>query len=313
MAAFRRTRGTGGPFVTVGVVCVALAAVAGGIHTFTDSPPSSATAAAGHEPREPSPQELSLLHDAGQILLRDCMQRRGFEYRPVEENPVPEAREFPYVLNDVAWARKHGYGTDIQHELSELRKTDVNQRYFRGLPATRRTAALTAANGSRPLTVTARTPDGMVYQRSPKGCQSEADATLYGDLETWFQAKVTADALTELRRVRVTEDPRFAKAVKPWSACMRAAGHPATSPADLRAATGSRTSPLPRSQEIALAVTEARCAHTSGLAKTARDLDLQYAHRLDRQYQSAVRTYRELQLSALSRARDLTRKAGTSS
>ncbi|MBE8475455.1 hypothetical protein IQ210_31265 [Streptomyces sp. 3R004] len=282
------------------------------MHTFTDAPPSSTAATAGREPREPSRQELGLLHEAGQILLRDCMRRKGFAYQPVKENPVPEARAFPYVLNDVAWAREHGYGTDIQRELSELRKTDANQRYFRALPAKRRAAALAAANGSRPLTVTARTPDGMLYQRSPEGCQSEADATLYGDLEKWFQAKVTADALTELRYAKVTADPRFAEAVKPWSACMRAAGRPATSPADLRAATGSRRSPLPRDEEIALAVTEARCARTSGLADAARDLDLQYGRSLDRQYQPAVRTYRELQLNALSRARDLTQKAGTS-
>ncbi|NUS11762.1 MAG: hypothetical protein HOY69_10225 [Streptomyces sp.] len=294
-------------------MCVALGTVAGGIHASTDSRPPSSTTAAGREPREPSQQELSLLHEAGQILLRDCMRRKGFKYQPVKENPVPEARDFPYVLDDVAWARAHGYGTDIQQELSELRRTDANQRYFRGLSAKRRAAALTAANGSRPLTVSAKAPDGMLFQRSPKGCQSEADATLYGNLQQWFQAKVTADSLTELRRARVTEDPRFAKAVKPWSACMRAANHPTTSPADLRTATGSRRSPLPRNEEIALAVTEARCAHTSGLAKTAQTLDQQYARSLARQYRPAVRTYRELQLNALPSARALTQKAGTSS
>ncbi|MFI9831001.1 hypothetical protein ACIHIX_25370 [Streptomyces sp. NPDC051913] len=313
MAELRRTSGAGGRFVVVGVLCAALGAVAGGIHASTDSSTSSSTAAAGQEPREPSRQELTLLHDAGQILLRDCMQQKGFKYQPVKENPVPEAREFPYVLDDVAWAREHGYGTDIQQELSELRTTDVNQRYFRGLPAKRRAAALTAANGSRPLTVSAKAPDGMVFQRSPKGCQSEADAALYGNLRQWFQAKVTADALTELRRAGVTADPRFAEAVKPWSACMRAADHPATSPADLRTATGARKSPLPRTEEIALAVTEARCAHTSGLAKTARALDRQYARSLARQYHAAVRTYRELQLNALPGARALIQKAGASS
>ncbi|MGJ5760664.1 hypothetical protein [Streptomyces galbus] len=241
------------------------------------------------------------------------MRRKGFDYQPVKENPVPQAREFPYVLDDVAWAREHGYGSGIQHALSELRRTDANQRYFRGLPAGRRAAALAAANGSPPLTVTARAPDGMVYQRSPAGCQSQADATLYGNLQEWFRAKVTADALTEIRHAKVSGDPRFAKALKPWSACMRAAGHPAASPADLRAAAGSRTPPLARGEEIALAVTEARCARGSGLAETARALDLQYARSLARQYHRAVRSYRELQLNALSRARDLTREAGTPS
>lgn len=313
MAASRRTPGARRPFVVAGVVSVALAALAGGMHTFTDSSRSSSTAVAGKAPREPSRQEVSLLHDAGEILLRDCMERKGFAYQPVKENPVPDAREFPYVLDDVAWARKHGYGSDIQHELSEMKRTDANQRYFRGLPSERRAAALTAANGSRPLTVTARTPDGMVYQRSPEGCQSEADTTLYGNLHDWFQAKVTVDALTAIRQGKVIADRRFTEAVEPWAACMRAAGHPYTSPIDLRTQTSSRRPPLSRSEEISLAVTEAQCAHTSGLAKTARELDLRYGRRLERQYQSAVRTYQELRLNALTRARELTRNAGTSS
>jgi hypothetical protein len=239
------------------------------------------------------------------------MQKQGFEYRPVKENPVPEAREFPYVITDVSWARKHGYGTDIQRALAKVRETDPNQRYFRSLPAKRRTAALTAANGTRPLKVTAKAPDGMLFQRSPEGCQSEADRKLYGDLQKWFQAKVTFDTLTEIRRSRVVADPRFGKAVKPWAACMRAAGHSYSSPVQLRESLAPSNQQLSRKKEIRLAVAEADCAVSSGLAGKAAALDREYDGKLRKQYHSDVETRRRLQLTALPRARSITRTAGT--
>jgi hypothetical protein len=297
--------------------CVALA-VPAVVHAVSESPGKSsssptrsAVGSARQQTREPSRQEEDLLYTAGQILLRDCMEKQGFEYRPVKQNPVPEARDFPYVINDVTWARKHGYGTDIQQAMAKVRETDPNQRYFRSLPAKRRAAALTAANGSRPLKVTAKAPDGMLFQRSPEGCQSETDRKLYGDLQKWFQAKVTFDTLTEIRRSRVLADPRFAKAVKPWAACMRAAGHSYSSPAQLRNSLAPSNHRLSRKKEIRLAVAEADCALSSGLSGKAAALDREYAEKLRRQYHSDVETRRRLQLTALPRARSITRTAGT--
>ncbi|MFF0738774.1 hypothetical protein ACFYVL_00035 [Streptomyces sp. NPDC004111] len=234
------------------------------------------------------------------------MEKHGFEYRPVKENPIPEARTFPYVINDVTWAQKHGYGTDIERARTELRKTDPNQRYFRSLPAKRREAALEAANGPMPLNVTAKTPDGMLFQRSSEGCQSEADRKLYGDLQKWFQAKVTFDTLAEFKRMHVLADRRFTKAVKPWSACMRAAGHLYASPTELRAKLPPPNNPLPQKEEIRLAVTEAHCAMSSGLARTASELDEYHAKKLQKQYRSDVESRRQLQAAALPRARSIT-------
>ncbi|MEU4356236.1 hypothetical protein [Streptomyces virginiae] len=46
----------------------------------------------------------SLLHDAEQELQRRCMTAAGFRYRAKPENPLPEARDFPYVVDDAQWA-----------------------------------------------------------------------------------------------------------------------------------------------------------------------------------------------------------------
>jgi hypothetical protein len=283
------------------------------VHVVSDSPSNTSASPAKQQAREPTPREKSLLFTAGQFLLRDCMGKHGFKYFPIKENPVPEAREFRYVITDVTWAQKHGYGSDIQRELAKVRETDPNQRYFRSLPTNRRTAALKAVNGSDPLDVTAKAPDGVVFRRSAEGCQSEVYQTLYGDLQEWFQATVTDDALAEIRYARVTADPRFAKAVKPWAICMRAAGHSYTSPVQLRAVLRPSERPLPRKEEVGLAVAEARCAVNSGLARTTGALDRQYAENLRQQYHSAIDTRRRLQLTALARARSITGTAATDS
>ena len=239
------------------------------------------------------------------------MEKKGYEYVPVKERPIAEVREFPYVIDDVAWARKHGYGTDVERDLAELRRTDPNQRYFRDLPADEREAALKAANGPQPWNMTAKAPDGMLFERSPEGCRSEAERELYGDLEKWFQAKVTVDTLAEIKRTRVIADPRFTEAVEAWSSCMRAAGHHYSSPIELRAALSPANKSLPRDKEISLAVAEAKCAISSGLARTASERDGHYSGELQKKHHAHIETQRKLQLSALPRARSIVSRSSS--
>lgn len=249
--------------------------------------------------------ELDLLHTAEQVLLRDCMRHAGFQMWISPQDPVPEARDFPYVLDDIDWARRHGYGSDIERELIAAKKNDPNQRYFQSLPPERRAAALIAVNGERPEGLTATTPDGATLKRSDKGCRTNAERELYGDAALWFQVLSTVEALDSLRTQRVLADTRYIEAVRPWAECMHAAGRPYASPTDLRATlTPVKQSPS-RQEEISLAVTEATCAHSSGLAATADKLDQQHGRELRRQHQSDVDTLRQMQQNALPRAHHL--------
>lgn len=263
--------------------------------------------AAPHE--EITEADLGTLHLAEEVLLRDCLERAGFEYRTSPLEPGSDVKDFPYVIDDVAWAGRHGYGTDIQHELDEIRISDPNQLYFQSLPPERRAAALKAANGERPEGLTARTPDGMVLTRSDRSCRTDAERELYGDVQAWFQARSTITALTPMRNERVIADPRFTQAVLPWADCMRAAGHPYPSPAELRATLPPPEQPLPKDQEVQLALTEANCALNSGLADTAEMLDQQYDNELRRRYQHEVETADRLRLAALPHARPLAERA----
>ncbi|WP_231972363.1 hypothetical protein [Nocardiopsis alborubida] len=259
--------------------------------------------------RDITPEEEELLETAGQILLRECMESHGFEYQIVSDKSAAEFEEFRYVIDDPSWAAEHGYGSRLQREAVELRENDPNQVYFAALSPERRAQALVAANGPSPVGLTATTPDGMELGRSDQGCQSQVDRELYGDLASWFQARTTVDALPPLRYQLVVDDQRYLEAARPWADCMRAAGHDYATPADIRAALPPPQDPLPRQEEVGLALAEARCALDSGLAQAAADLDEQHGRELSERHRSALETQRRLQLDALPRARSIV--AGT--
>lgn len=293
-------------------MCAGLATSAGVYGAVGDA---SAGSPAGTEraSREPTEREKDLLHSAEQRLLRDCMRRAGFEYEPTPLDSGPRQKEFPYVIDDPEWAAKHGYGSDLAREAEKARQTDPNQRYFRSLPAGRRAEALKAVNGPRPVGMTAKTPDGSTYQRSDEGCQTESERKLYGNVEEWFQAKVTTDSLQPLRVQKVLKDPRFTKATRPWAECMRKAGHDFATPMKLRESLPSARNPMPKKKEIRLAVDEADCARSSGLARRARWLDSEYDRELRRKYRSELETRRRLQLAAIPRADSILEKSGAES
>lgn len=255
-------------------------------------------------PAAPAP-DTQVLHDAEQVVLRDCMAKAGFRYELTPPPSVPDQREFPYVIDDVGWARKHGYGSDIQRRLDAIGADDPNQRYFQSLPADRRPAALAAANGTKPTGLTATDPDGITMSRSDQGCHAEVYRELYGDAQSWFQAATTVNALQGVKVERVTADPKFAAALGPWSQCMHTAGYDYKSPTALRAALPDPQHPLPFADEQRMAVSEAKCAVDTKLAATAKELDAHYDAALHDEYRAALDTQRRLQQAALPHARDL--------
>ncbi|MFF3981119.1 hypothetical protein [Streptomyces sp. NPDC001828] len=304
----RRVRNRRAVFGVVALLAAGgtIAAVgAGGKETHEPSRVQPSHSSFGEPLREATGAEQDLLHSAEQLLLRDCMKDMGFAYVPVPRQPLRDARQFPYVVDDAPWAGRHGYGSDLDRASEELRTDDANERYFQSLPKERRGPAVIAANGPRPVGLTARTPDGMVITHSAQGCQSQAQRTLYRDLPAWFQARVTMDSLPALRGAKVTADSEFRSGTQRWSACMRAAGYAFKDPAAARASLPPSDHPLPHEREVAMAVAEAGCAQTSGLAATAARLDQKYDAELRKQYWGQVSTWLRLRLSALPRARSV--------
>ncbi|WOX23424.1 hypothetical protein [Streptomyces solicathayae] len=249
----------------------------------------------------PSAADRRYLKRAEQILIAECLRAQGFAY---EARTLPDEppRRFPYVLDDVAWARRHGYGLDEERRIAARKAADPNERYFRGLPPERQKAALAALNGARPEGLSARMPGGGVVVASDEGCTARAQRRLYGDLQGWFAARLTVANLTPLYVPKVREDPEFRRAVGGWARCMAGRGHRYATPDALREALpGVRT----RAAEIRLAVAEAGCAGESGLAATAKALDARYGAEVRRRYAGQIATELRLARAAVPRAREV--------
>ncbi|MFG2616735.1 hypothetical protein ACGFXC_03865 [Streptomyces sp. NPDC048507] len=284
---------------------VALAALTGcGTDGRTARGPGPGGGAAGPAAVEPTAGQSRLLERAEQVLIGRCMANRGFRYAVTE--PPPAQRSFPYGLDDVEWARAHGYGGRDDRAAEAARLADPNQRYFHGLSARGRAAARTALMGASPVGLTATAPTGTTLTASPDGCIARAERSLYGDLAAWFRVKVVTMNIRPAQEAKVRADPRYAEAVGAWAACMRAAGRPYGSPDDSRAAAAAFARELPPDRadaaESALAVAEATCATGTALSRVSHALDLSYGDEFRARHRGDVDLRRRLQNAALPEA-----------
>ncbi|MCD7441365.1 hypothetical protein K4B79_24465 [Streptomyces lincolnensis] len=298
-----------GKAVAALLFCLAVPALS----ACTAAAPPPSPRGTGPEPtaaaRALTPAEREILAKAEALLTRDCMEERGFSYHVTEDLPDGVDRLFPYVVDDEGWAAEHGYGSDIQRKRDSLAAKDPNQLYFRSLSAERREAAVDALNGPEPKGLEARIPGMGTVRHSDQGCESEAQRSLYSDLRKWYSAWKVTDALERSIPPAVARNERFTTAVSRWSACMRAKGHSYSSPLEARqrfvrpaGATGSGES---RATEIATARAEARCASTSGLARTARTLERTERARTESDHSTDFINRKTLESGALNRARDI--------
>lgn len=268
---------------------------------------SSRPTASDFAPREISTTEREKLHEAEQLLIQKCMERYGFKTWPTPaSSSLPDGFDFPYVITDEKWARRHGYGSEVYEGIALSRQRDPNQRYFSKLSPERRAAALVALNGPEPTGLSVRIPTGGVLRRSDQSCISEAESTLYGDLRTWYRVKKVTESLSSLRTSRTLKDERFKAATRPWALCMREHGHPYATPEEARsAALRGADGREGRAKEVRIAITEARCATESGLGDTAHRLDQQYKAAIEKQYSSEFKTKCEMESEALPRAAEI--------
>ena len=261
-----------------------------------------ARAAPAALPREITSSEGRDLYRAERVAERDCMTRLGFQVVLTPDRAPDRARSFAFVVDDVAWARRHGYGREFERATDAGRASDPNEKYIRGLSPQRRAAALRAYNGDPANGVTVRLPSGGTIGHSVEGCGSSAERTLYGDYETWYRANKIDQDLVGVSHRRVRQDPEFRTATARWAECAHAAGLPYPTPEALRAALPASA---PAATEIRYAVAEATCAGSTGLAQKAADLKQRYLDELRVEHRDAVVTARQRRLDALPIAQTL--------
>ncbi|MGW6979306.1 hypothetical protein ACWGE1_07660 [Streptomyces sp. NPDC054932] len=268
--------------------------------------------------RQPAPvravdsAELDLLQSAGELLVQDCMRAQGFSYWPVPRVPHPDLRDFPYGVDDVDWARSHGYGRGIERSLDEQAASGPARQYERGLSAEQRDALGVALLGPDSRGLEFASPLGGTLSHSDRGCVTESWRRLYGDVRAWYRASETANQLTAVRTGLVNQDPAFRKALTAWSGCVGGRGFPAAHPVRQREEQLERTGPEAEAQDVPMATAQAECARSTGLAVTAQDLHRRYSDKIRSENRAAFDAMRRMQVAALPTARDVVaRHSGT--
>jgi hypothetical protein len=258
--------------------------------------------------RELTDAEQVQVDQALELLVRDCMKAEGFRYVPVRVASVEERQGSGYVLDDVGWAREHGYGLELEDRVAEIQQNDPNHAYANALPESERMRWSTALHGDPSGgMLTAELPMGGTVQTPRESCFTQAKDELYGDFAAWFQAEKVATNLVGLYAPDIIADERFETALTAWSECMLRRGHDYPDPPavreDLSGLLRGLRDEKARVVEKELAVAEATCAvRETSLVSTARDLEDTYRGRLD-QYQDSVTDYQQMQVVALKHAR----------
>ncbi|WP_055526496.1 hypothetical protein [Streptomyces graminilatus] len=286
--------------LTAGLLATTATGCAGGAVADPGSANPGSAGTGTHRAEGASRETLRL---AEQLLIKKCMENQGHKFWVEPADPGNVSSLFPYVVDDPAWAKTHGYGTDLRLRQEAEARRDPNQRYFRSMPANTRTVLVTALNGARPEGLSARLPGGMEVTHSDEGCQAAAQRELYSDLQGWFRATRVTGNLANMRVGLVANDKRYLAAVGPWARCMRGKGYTYAGPAQARAAVTQSRTPWPHAKEVRLASAEANCAVSSGLSSVAKSLDTEYRAELRRRYPRESADLARLRREALPRAR----------
>ncbi|MCL8011708.1 hypothetical protein [Streptomyces sp. AS02] len=265
--------------------------------------------------RELTDTEEVLTERAEERLVKQCMERAGFRYW---EGPIVSAEQrkgYGYVLDDVEWAKKYGFGGQLEAKAQQDRRRDPNISYLKKLSQAERARYDKALDGDGTgRTLSVELPTGGTVRTPGDGCRAEAKDHLYGDYETWFRVKKTAESLTPLYVPDLTRSERFVKALKEWSDCMRKAGHDYADPPRIRAELEELVDGLSPAEahavEVPLAVDEATCASTTSLADTARGLEREFRDKNLARYSDEIAAYQDMRLAALARAKDIAGPAG---
>ncbi|MCX4972805.1 hypothetical protein [Streptomyces sp. NBC_00620] len=259
--------------------------------------------------------ERKTLGGAEERLIAGCMRDKGFEYGLDPDGPRGEVPTRRFGLDDVAWARAHGYGLDEAARSGDrggkaAAGKSPQARYIASLPPRRQAEFDRALNGTDRDAIVVPAPGRGQIFTSADGCQADARRGLYGDLRKWTEAKAAVVNLEYVTFDDVVAEPSYTKALADWKACMKARGlaYPSSSEAigAVVEENRSRTAEEARKREVTVAVADAECNRAAGLARTGARLQREHVRDAARnEFARQTRYYTQAVTTALDRARSV--------
>ncbi|MEV6316108.1 hypothetical protein [Streptomyces sp. NPDC051776] len=218
-------------------------------------------------------------------------------------------RQFPYGIDDPAWAAEHGFGSAAGTGrpargggTGDARRTQRAGSAPRGqqsgkkaVAEQRRLSDALFGTGRRELST--RTATGYVVRANSDGCLAEAQRDLYGDQARWFRTEVAVNNLEAAAHQRVTRDPAYRAALARWARCI-APVREVEDPGELRSAWQRRARDLGPREATGLqrryAVAEARCVRSTDLARTGARLEKRHAAEVRAEFAEEIADHRRM-------------------
>ncbi|MHB1834342.1 MAG: hypothetical protein ACYCXW_05195 [Solirubrobacteraceae bacterium] len=275
------------------------------------------------------------IQDAEIVVTGNCMRRKGFSY--VSPPPLPQRSQVgvsPLLSSEevaalppeaavlkaaqelgfgIAARREHPIGNAAggtyvksPHGIKQP-KLSPRERAYR--------AALEGPKGQKGhFTVAGIAQVGFTTE----GCGAESFRALYGSPLLAVQADYLPEDLNLVVTHDVRSDPSFIAASRRWSGCMeKATGARATEPDNvpnqLLASEVRATGPVSaaeRAQEVKVAIADAHCQYSSGLAQTSVALRRRFAAHLAGPYEGLLVSILQARARASRKAQSILAGAG---
>jgi hypothetical protein len=246
-----------------------------------------------------SADEHTVLHQATERLISECMRARGQEYWPVPRDDRAAATASPYLLLDAEQARTDGYG--ITAAAVEPRSTPRNDEVVAALPAHDKQRWQDALTGTRRESITLA--DGPVLSYPTDGCVFLAGERLYGS--GWTRLSLKFQGLANSVIEATGQNTEVVRATAEWAACMRAAGHPYVKLSDPRGDVTTRLGTAGHREagrfELRVATQDAACQQRARLPETVATAQ-ESAETLTEADRADLHRLRAMRTDALARA-----------
>jgi hypothetical protein len=94
------------------------------------------------------------------------------------------------VLDNIGWAKKHGYGGRFKRQAEQARRNGPNGTYADALPRHERLRYRKVLDGTPSQgMLSAALPGGGSVMTLRRSCHVEAKSRLYGDFKPWFRVE----------------------------------------------------------------------------------------------------------------------------
>ncbi|WP_377267541.1 hypothetical protein [Peterkaempfera sp. SMS 1(5)a] len=244
------------------------------------------------------------LKNAEQLLIQQCMLKRGLPYHTTGSGPEPEAGA---TTADTTGTASPPLYAITAPPVSTVGGMTAQDRYVHSLTSTAQAGYLAAYSGPDTRTETLALPSGAVVRYLIGGCEGQARAELYGSVRAAVSDSLVPQDVNQQFDTFLATNRPYQSALAAWRRCMAQSGWQATTPTNaiqasqsLADTSGSRTDAVAKRQSSEVAA-DIRCDTASDLRGTRTEQRNTFVHHLPTRTRDWLAQTEQAKLQALRR------------